>query len=376
MYKIAIFASGNGTNAENIAKHFQDSDLARVTLVLTNVRNAGVVARMAALGIDTYYVPNEKWTTAPQQIASFLASQGIDLVVLAGFMRKVDDRLVESFRGRMLNIHPSLLPAYGGKGMYGHHVHEAVIAAGEQQSGVTVHQVSEVMDGGDIVEQESVDILPGETPQSLEEKIHQIEYSIYPRAIEKVLAAMPTEPQADSQTEPQTAAEESAPQSCAEQWAGALGMKDYSDAEAQRRLDAATPPAMPSATPPAMPQSTPPATPPSAPSCTPPQAPVAAEASVAAEMPTQSQAATACQPERPEMPSTYLLWSVLCIIFCCTIPAIVAVVFSCQVSSKYYRDDFEGAERASKRAQAWILVSFVLGVLQATIVTPLYMLLS
>ncbi len=347
MKKIAILASGAGTNAENIARHFAGSDRARVTLVLTNVRDAGVVGRMAQLGIDTYYVPNAQWRDQPGQIADFLESQGIDLVVLAGFMRKVADVLVERFRGRMLNIHPSLLPAYGGKGMYGHHVHEAVIAAHETQSGVTVHQVSEEMDGGAIVARQSVEVTPGDTPETLEAKIHPVEYELYPRAIEQVLDQLDGADTSDSS--------ESSTSSCAEQWASALGMKGYSDAEAERRQAAATPPPMPP-TPPAYV----PARMADAPGCVP--------ASPGPQFSTPEAA--------PRMPSTYLLWSVLCIVFCCTVFGIVATVFSCQVSSKYYNGDYEGAERASRRAQAWIIVSFAAGVLQATIFTPLYMLMT
>lgn len=338
-YKIAILASGSGTNAENIANYFADSDLARVALVLTNVRNAGVVSRMQNLGVDTYFVPNSEWNSNPQRIADFLEAENIDLVVLAGFMRKVSDEIVDRYRGRMLNIHPSLLPAYGGKGMYGHHVHEAVIAAGETQSGVTVHQVSEVMDGGEIVAQQSVEVAPDDTAETLEQKIHAVEYELYPRAIEQVLNSFgPT----DATT---ASAPESEEKPVADQWASALGV-DYDGQEAERRSREcmAAPPA--EQLPPVY-QTTPP-----------PMYP----ASGAAQQPT--------------MPSTYLLWSVLCLVFCCLPAGIVATIFSCQVSSKFYNGDYAGAEKASARAQIWIIVAFCLGVLQATILSPLYLLLS
>ena len=184
MYKIAIFASGNGTNAENIAKHFQDSDLARVTLVLTNVRNAGVVARMAALGIDTYYVPNEKWTTAPQQIASFLASQGIDLVVLAGFLSVLGPSVIAAYPRRILNVHPALIPSFCGPGMYGLRPHEAALARGCKVTGATVHFVNEECDGGPILLQKAVDILPGDTPEVLQKRVmEQAEWKLLPKAV-------------------------------------------------------------------------------------------------------------------------------------------------------------------------------------------------
>lgn len=319
-YKIAILASGSGTNAENIARYFADSDLGRVTLVLTNVRDAGVVGRMHTLGIDTYYVPNSEWREHPERIAEFLSAEGIELVVLAGFMRKVDDRIVERFRGRMLNIHPSLLPAYGGPGMYGHHVHEAVIAAGEMESGVTVHQVSEVMDGGEIVAQERVEILPGETPESLEQKIHQVEYALYPQAIEQVLSSMDEEaadgnPVMDG------------------------NLPDEPEIESE---EVSVPPVPPTY------EEQPPAY---------------------HEQPAEGAA-------QPPMPSTCLLWAVLCTAFCCLPAGVVAILFSCRVSTKYYRGDYAGAEKASWQAQLWIIISFCIGVLQATIFSPIYYLLA
>lgn len=371
MKKIAIFASGSGTNAENIARHFADSDKARVTLVLTNVRDAGVVGRMRALGIDTYYVPNSEWKGNPVNIADFLQTEGIDLVVLAGFMRKVDDVIVDRFRGRLLNIHPSLLPAYGGKGMYGRHVHEAVIAAGEKESGVTVHQVNEQMDEGEIVAQEKVSIDEGDTASTLEAKIHKVEYSIYPRAIEKVLGITDNGESAEESKKPEG--------SVASQWAEALGVT-YKEEEGSEKTDESA-----TTMPPAYQE--PPVYNPQSQEYSqnqqyqqpeqqfqqpfqPYQQP---EQQFGQPMPEMNCQAPAAECER-KMPSTYLLWSVLTLVFCCTITGIVATVFSCQVSSRFYNGDYEGAERANRRAQLWIIISFCLGVLQATIFTPLYML--
>ena len=349
-YKIAIFASGNGTNAEVITKYFAGSELARVTLVLTNVRDAGVVKRMQQAGVDTYYVPAEQWKNEPERIADFLESEGVDLVVLAGFMRKVADPIVERYRGRMLNIHPSLLPAYGGKGMYGHHVHEAVIAAGEKQSGVTVHQVSEEMDKGAIVAQQSVDITTSDTPETLEARIREVEYSLYPQAIEKVLEGMSAGGDA--------AEAESAPASVATQWAGALGV-NYDEQQAKRRAEEAEAMRM---------EQQPPA-------YRPAEGYDAANTHFSAVQPPQYAAAPDAGSQ-PVMPSSYLLWSVLCIVFCCSVLGIVATVFSCQVSSRFYNGDYEGAERASRRAQAWIIASFCVGVIQTTVFTPLYFLMG
>ena len=123
MYKIAIFASGSGTNAENIIKTFHGGNLLRVVKVYTDVADAGVIERLRPYGVETEYVEPRVWRQDPGLVVDALRAEGVDLVVLAGFMRLVDKRIVEAFPRRILNLHPALLPAYGGKGMYGHHVH-------------------------------------------------------------------------------------------------------------------------------------------------------------------------------------------------------------------------------------------------------------
>ena len=185
--KIAIFASGNGSNAEHIVRHFADSPLARVELVLTNRPAAGVIERMKPLGITVSYVANDVWDNCPGAVVELLRGNDISLVALAGFMHYVSPVILNAFPNRVLNIHPSLLPAYGGKGMWGRRVHEAVIAAGESVSGATVHIVSDVMDEGEIVAQLSVDVLPDDTPDTLSQRVHLAEYAIYPLAIERLL---------------------------------------------------------------------------------------------------------------------------------------------------------------------------------------------
>ncbi len=190
MKRIAIFASGSGTNAENIARVFRSNPEIGVSLVATNRKNAGVIGRMQPFGLETVYVPNHVWDESPEEVVAILHENKVDLIVLAGFMHFVSPVIVNAYRGRILNIHPSLLPAYGGKGMWGHHVHEAVIAAGERLSGVTVHHVTEQMDSGEIVMQQSVEVLPDDTPTTLESKIHAIEYALYPKAIEKIIAQL------------------------------------------------------------------------------------------------------------------------------------------------------------------------------------------
>lgn len=180
-------ASGSGSNAENIVRHFHGGDDVRVAVVLSNKADAGVHERMRRLGVETVTMGNDVWAECPSTVIAELEARGIELVVLAGFLRKIHPDIVAAYRGRMLNIHPSLLPAYGGKGMYGSRVHEAVLAAGEHETGVTVHYVTEEMDEGEIVAQGRVAVAPDETVASLEEKIHHIEHDLYPRAIAAVL---------------------------------------------------------------------------------------------------------------------------------------------------------------------------------------------
>ena len=189
-YNIAIFASGSGTNAENLAKSFANSPTARVSLALSNRQNADVFRRMESLGVPCLYVPNEVWDKHPEEIVEILKKHRISVIALAGFMRFVSPAITGAFAGRMVNIHPSLLPAYGGKGMFGRHVHEAVIAAKEPKSGATVHIVTEEVDGGSIIMQKEVAVSPDDTPQTLEARVHAAEYEIYPAAISKLIAGL------------------------------------------------------------------------------------------------------------------------------------------------------------------------------------------
>lgn len=344
--KIAILASGSGTNAENIVRHAAQNPDMEVAFVLTNVRDAGVVERMHNHGISTFYVPNSVWAKQPEKVASFLQTHGIDLVILAGFMKKVAPEITSLYSGRMLNIHPSLLPAYGGPGMYGHRVHEAVLAAGETLSGVTVHQVSDVMDGGEIVAQQAIDVLPDDTPESLEARIHKLEYDLYPRAIDTLIEQLN---QQDDM--PQDTGNPTPPSTPEAAWSDTLGL-GYSHEELARATAAGQePPAV--ATPPDFaPQ------PPAAPS------------------PGQYMRQTPPQNPAPPMPKNYLVWAVVITLLCCMPAGIVAIVFAAQVSQRYYAGDYEAAERYSRRAQIWIIVSFVLGLLSSTIISPMMGLLG
>ncbi|MBK7957995.1 MAG: phosphoribosylglycinamide formyltransferase [Bacteroidetes bacterium] len=183
MKKIAIFASGSGSNAENIFRYFQNKRGVEIQKVLTNNPKAGVIGRFHALGMDV-----KVFTRSMFQEESFLEMlDDMDLVVLAGFLWLVPAYLIKAFPNRIINIHPALLPNYGGKGMHGMHVHEAVIQNKEKETGITIHFVNEEYDKGEIIMQKRFDIIQGDTPQSIADKIHALEYEWLPKAIEMVL---------------------------------------------------------------------------------------------------------------------------------------------------------------------------------------------
>ncbi|MEJ2594692.1 MAG: phosphoribosylglycinamide formyltransferase [bacterium] len=186
MKNIAIFASGNGTNAERIIRYFQHNRNVNVPLVLSNRPDAGVLERAQKLGVKTI-VFDRHTLHHTEEIISILRSHKIDLVVLAGFLWLVPQNLLDAFKNKIVNIHPALLPKYGGKGMYGYHVHEAVIQAGEEISGITIHYVNEKYDEGQIIFQKSLGVNPDETPESLAKKIHELEYEYYPKVIEEII---------------------------------------------------------------------------------------------------------------------------------------------------------------------------------------------
>ena len=185
MKSIAIFASGTGTNAEQIIKYFTGHPLVKVRLVVTNKREAGVVSIARDFNVPVLVIEKENFFRGDHYLPA-LKDHGIDLIVLAGFLWKVPAGLIAAYRGKIVNIHPALLPAYGGKGMYGAIVHQAVIDAGEKESGITIHYVDEHYDHGDVIFQERCSISENETAATLAEKIHQLEHTHYPRIIEQV----------------------------------------------------------------------------------------------------------------------------------------------------------------------------------------------
>lgn len=188
MKKIAILASGEGTNAERIIRYFRERGTAEVSLVITNKTQAGVVARVGRLGVPVRVILPQGFRDGEAQ--ALLLQEGVDFLVLAGFLLKVPDDILRDYPERIVNIHPALLPDFGGKGMYGMHVHRAVIAAGRHESGITVHWVNEHYDSGDILFQAACPVLPDDTPETLAVRVHRLEYEHYPRVIEELIAGL------------------------------------------------------------------------------------------------------------------------------------------------------------------------------------------
>ena len=185
MKRLSIFVSGNGTNLQRIAEYFADNKDVEIANVVCNNPNAYSIERAKKLGIPLRMITKQDFKS--EAFVEELQSLGIDLIVLAGFLWKVPEALIKAFPKRIVNIHPALLPKYGGKGFYGEHVHEAVVAAKEAQSGITVHYVNELYDSGEIILQARVSLDENETPDSLAMKIHQLEQAYFPVAIEQVL---------------------------------------------------------------------------------------------------------------------------------------------------------------------------------------------
>jgi len=187
--RIAILASGNGSNCENIARYFSNVPDITVALVITNRHDAYVLTRAEKLGIPNAVMPKAEFNDE-EKIVGLLECHQIDFIVLAGFLLMIPDFLVKRYHRRMVNIHPALLPKFGGKGMYGRHVQEAVKAAGEEETGITIHWVSEECDGGDIIAQFSTKLSPNDSIDDITNKVHALEIAHYPKTIERIVRAM------------------------------------------------------------------------------------------------------------------------------------------------------------------------------------------
>ncbi|MCC7466581.1 MAG: phosphoribosylglycinamide formyltransferase [Saprospiraceae bacterium] len=184
--RMAIFASGGGSNARKIMEYFKHSTVAEVALVVSNKKDAGVLEIAREHGIPTMLIDRKSFYDATELLEE-LNRRHIQFLVLAGFLWLVPAYLVKAFPGKILNIHPALLPKYGGKGMYGHHVHEAVKAAGERESGPTIHFVNEHYDEGDIVFQARCEITPNDSAEDIARKVLALEHAHYPGIIERVI---------------------------------------------------------------------------------------------------------------------------------------------------------------------------------------------
>lgn len=186
MKQLAIFASGSGSNAEAIALHFKNDQKVKVSLIVTNKPDAGVIDRAEKLGIDWSYLDNQD-IKDEELLMALLDDARITHIILAGWLQLIPKYLIEAYPNKILNIHPALLPKFGGKGMYGRHVHKAVFESKEKESGITIHLVNEAYDKGEILAQYKVDIFNTDTPESIEAKVRALELTHFASEIERWL---------------------------------------------------------------------------------------------------------------------------------------------------------------------------------------------
>lgn len=182
--RIAIFVSGEGTNCENIIRYFRDREGVEVKVVVSSRSDAGAIARANRLDVPVQVITKREFRDNPEKVLN--AVEGCDLIILAGFLLFIPDYLLERYDHRIINIHPSLLPKFGGKGMWGHHVHEAVKGAGEKETGITIHYVNAGIDEGEIIAQFSTPLSPEDTPDDIAAKVHVLEQKYFPGVIEVV----------------------------------------------------------------------------------------------------------------------------------------------------------------------------------------------
>jgi len=186
MMRIAIFASGAGSNAAKIIEHFRTNPKAGVFLIVSNNPNAGVISIASKEGIPTLIIERERFFRGDGYVPT-LRAERIDFIVLAGFLWKIPEYILKAYPNSIINIHPALLPKYGGKGMYGLNVHAAVLEAGDKETGITIHYVDEHYDNGNVIFQQKCRVAPNDTPESLAEKVHKLEHQHFPHVIEQVL---------------------------------------------------------------------------------------------------------------------------------------------------------------------------------------------
>ncbi|RYE01124.1 MAG: phosphoribosylglycinamide formyltransferase [Sphingobacteriales bacterium] len=182
-HRLAVFASGSGSNAERLMEHFAPHASVEVALIVCNKPGAGVLDRAKRFGVPTLLIERERFFRGDGYLPELQAA-GITFLVLAGFLWKIPLALIAAYPSRIVNVHPALLPAYGGKGMWGQHVHAAVLAAGESESGITIHYVDEHYDHGDHLFQARCPVLPGDTPETLAARVHELEHRHFPEVVE------------------------------------------------------------------------------------------------------------------------------------------------------------------------------------------------
>lgn len=183
--KIALFASGSGSNAENIIRYFQNDEKFIFPLIISNKADAYVHERAKNLNVPSYTFSKEDFVSG-EKILDFLKQNEVDAIVLVGFLLKIPQTLIDAYPGKIINIHPALLPKYGGKGMYGDRVHLAVKAAGEKESGITIHYVNENYDEGNIIFQAKCAVESNDEPEMIAEKVHKLEYEYFPKVIKEI----------------------------------------------------------------------------------------------------------------------------------------------------------------------------------------------
>lgn len=187
MKKVVLFASGNGTNVQQIAEYFMANPQVEMSYLFCNKKDAYVLERARNLGIPSMIINRESFYHTPE-VLHMLQHIQPDLIVLAGFLWLMPQNIVQAFPHKIINIHPALLPKYGGKGMYGHHVHEAVVAAGESITGITIHYVNEYYDEGSTIFQATCQVLPDDTADMVAAKIHLLEKEHFPKVIDRLLS--------------------------------------------------------------------------------------------------------------------------------------------------------------------------------------------
>lgn len=190
MIRLAVFASGEGTNAENLIRYFKNHPLAKVILVITDKTEAPVIEKAKRLNVPVRVLSSNEVRSGEKMI-DVLNQSGIDMIVLAGYLRKIPGEVIEHYPKKIINLHPALLPLFGGKGMYGIKVHEAVIRSGMKESGITIHFVNEHYDEGEIIFQKSIPVEADDTAETLQKKIRELELKYLPEVIEKLITSSP-----------------------------------------------------------------------------------------------------------------------------------------------------------------------------------------